>query len=872
MKVDINKILVLSYIYLVIFLPSNVHAQSHGLQFSSYDVVQEKRTSLDLGAGEPFCVPEKFNLSFDIQFTPNKPSYFGYIVRLINKHNQNIDLVYDERSAGFNIIVGEKLTGIKWSVGAAVLLQQWRHMAVEINGNTLALYVDGKLMQKGAVDSKDNCYKIIFGTCNLHDFRTTDVPAMQLSNIRIAEGDELKYYWPLNESEGTTCRDSVSGKKATVVNPVWGQPLHARWQLVQSRRINGIASVAFDKAKEQLYIVGKDSIQLYSVKTKTMNGQAIAPDHHHLLLGSQSVFHPLEQKLYHFYIDKQQMTALMPGENKWSNPFDTAQVTEYWQANKFFSRSQNALYILGGYGQLKYKNKIQRYNYNTNTWEIPTIKGDAFTPRYLSAAAATTSGDTAYVLGGYGSITGDQILNPKYLYDLLLFDVKQQSFKRLYTLPEPKESFVFGSSMVLDEQGKQYYALTFPNDRFDSHLQLIKGSLTDPSYAWVGDTIPYDFQDTKAIAELFYCPDSKQLLAVTSLTDKLKETRVNIYSIAFPPAELVTTPAEQHDGLPGWASFLIVVVLAGGAGYLLLVQLRKRKQEYTTRATSQSPVAAPVIIAPAPAAPVLSAIPVAEDILSTDDAEGIATDKVAGIQSTVFLFGNFEVRDKEGQDITRLFTPLLKELFLLISIYTIKYGQGISSEKLNEILWHDKSDKDAKNNRSVNMVKLKAVLEKVCDCVIRKEAGKWLIEYNTAEATIDLAVFLQLLENRQAMTKDTILRLLHIIKRGALLNQTDYSWLDDIKSDISNKVIDTLVYASTVLAFPADAELMIELANSIFYFDQVNEQALKLKCRSLMSLGRHSLAKNAYEKFAKEYRHMYGEDFNESFHDISNGI
>src|SRR5258708_2431723 len=82
-------------------------------------------------------------------------------------------------------------------------------------------------------------------------------------------------------------------------------------------------------------------------------------------------------------------------------------------------------------------------------------------------------------------------------------------------------------------------------------------------------------------------------------------------------------------------------------------------------------------------------------------------------RSAIYLFGQFQVFDKEGSDITRLFTPLLKELFLIIVLYTIRNGRGISSEGLNEILWHDKPEKDAKNNRSVNLAKLKTVHEKV---------------------------------------------------------------------------------------------------------------------------------------------------------------
>ena len=55
------------------------------------------------------------------------------------------------------------------------------------------------------------------------------------------------------------------------------------------------------------------------------------------------------------------------------------------------------------------------------------------------------------------------------------------------------------------------------------------------------------------------------------------------------------------------------------------------------------------------------------------------------IHSSIFLFGQFQIIDREGNDITRLFTPLLKELLLVIAIYSIRNGRGISSEGLNEI-------------------------------------------------------------------------------------------------------------------------------------------------------------------------------------------
>ena len=47
------------------------------------------------------------------------------------------------------------------------------------------------------------------------------------------------------------------------------------------------------------------------------------------------------------------------------------------------------------------------------------------------------------------------------------------------------------------------------------------------------------------------------------------------------------------------------------------------------------------------------------------------------------LFGDFKVLDKEGNEITSLFTPKLKQLFLIILLYSQRNKNGISTKELN---------------------------------------------------------------------------------------------------------------------------------------------------------------------------------------------
>jgi two-component SAPR family response regulator len=153
------------------------------------------------------------------------------------------------------------------------------------------------------------------------------------------------------------------------------------------------------------------------------------------------------------------------------------------------------------------------------------------------------------------------------------------------------------------------------------------------------------------------------------------------------------------------------------------------------------------------------------------------------VHSSIFLFGQFQVFDKEGHNITGLFTPLLKELFLIICINSIRQGRGISSEMLNEKLWHDKSEKDAKNNRSVNIAKLKVILERIGNCVINKESAFWQFQIIDDHISVDFRKYNNILQQVQNARTDYI-HLFDIIRRGPFLHQTEYDWLTYIKSEI----------------------------------------------------------------------------------------
>ena len=55
--------------------------------------------------------------------------------------------------------------------------------------------------------------------------------------------------------------------------------------------------------------------------------------------------------------------------------------------------------------------------------------------------------------------------------------------------------------------------------------------------------------------------------------------------------------------------------------------------------------------------------------------------------STIHLLGDFQVFDKEGNDITQEFTPIIKQVFLYILLNSIAKGRKVTSQDLDQTYW-----------------------------------------------------------------------------------------------------------------------------------------------------------------------------------------
>ncbi len=211
--------------------------------------------------------------------------------------------------------------------------------------------------------------------------------------------------------------------------------------------------------------------------------------------------------------------------------------------------------------------------------------------------------------------------------------------------------------------------------------------------------------------------------------------------------------------------------------------------------------------------------------------------------------------------------PLLKELFLLIFLYSIK-DKGISVPRLTELLWFSMDAKTAKNNRAVNIAKLKNLLLEIDSCELSRKTSYWQIDFDGSIVYSDYWSCLKKMDHKKTMAKEDLLQFLCKIKKGSLLGNASYEWLDEFKLDFSNQLIDCLMHYMNLDDMLSDHELMIQLSDAILIFDMMHEEAISIKCKALSALGKHSLAKEIFAKFSKDYLTLYDEPFDRSFTDL----
>jgi hypothetical protein len=90
--------------------------------------------------------------------------------------------------------------------------------------------------------------------------------------------------------------------------------------------------------------------------------------------------------------------------------------------------------------------------------------------------------------------------------------------------------------------------------------------------------------------------------------------------------------------------------------------------------------------------------------------------------------------------------------------------------------------------------------------------------------------------------------------------------MDHFKTDFSNKVIDTLmaVLNNRQNPFYENPDVQLKIADSLLNLDSINEDAIRIKCKAFIQMGKKGLAKATFDNFSREYKSLLGEPYSGS--------
>lgn len=848
----------MKYIFLICFIIFTQAIQSkseirYGLSFKSYEVKKEERTSLNLSSQGHLSFQDGFIMEFDAVFRPAHYN-FGYIFRIIGQNDEHIDLLLSKKKE----IADPNITAICRSReilsdhtfdALGIGFNTWMHVKLTIDCVTglLKLSLNGINFEKTDEYFKGfNVVDIVFGMNDHAHFLVSDVPAMSVKDIIIKDLEEKPiYHWKLSQHSPNGVYDEINGRFASCENPDWLLDYHSSWQKETTFTTGPNPQLCFDEKDNTIAVIDRHFFYSYNTKNQAFRKDTFEQGSPSGSNANQLLYNPFIDRFFTY--DFKDEVAVYDIQNRsWNNSAASSTDPSYWHHNRFYSTRDTTLYTFGGYGFHLYKDDINAYHFSTKTWKKVQLEGNQkISPRYLSGLGIIDD-KTILIFGGYGNKEGNQELSPHNYYDLYTYNIETSTAEKIWELDQNKHNFVVANSLIVDTLENCFYALCFPHQKYNTNMQLYRFSLSEPKYEILADSIPFSFNDNFSYADLYLSNDKERLIAVTSYTSSGSENAtISVYTLAYPP--LNKANLYQKETGNNKLIYIIGTVLGVIALFAIFAFIKYKRQMPVTTTVEQLPEedTAPQII--------LSDKPVNEK----------------PTKQSILLFGGFQVIDKESKIITGEFAPILKQLFLLILLYTLKDGKGISSVKLREILWFDKSNESAKNNRGVSMSKLRVLFEKIGDISISGQNSYWTVQFGN-DIYCDYCESLILMDRISVNPGIAdIKRLVSIASAGELLPNLQTEWVDPFKSNFSNKLIDLLLnILANASALKLSPSLMIDIADAVFVHDSLNEDALKIKCTLLLEMGKNGLAQKTYASFIKEYQSLFGADFKYTFEQI----
>ncbi|WP_186458783.1 bacterial transcriptional activator domain-containing protein [Mucilaginibacter achroorhodeus] len=781
---------------------------------------------------------DSFEMAFDLSLWDN--DHLGYVFNITDTKNNSYSLTYIYNHNGsptLNFNIDSKSNKIEIPLDIDLLKRRkWMKVKVIVDllKNSVGIIINGKSYQaKGFGFDKSITPKITFGL-NSH---YSDVPKMAIKDLTVTSGGDL-YHFPLDEWKGNIVHTDEGDPLGFVDHPNWLINGSFFWALKFKRNFKEVAGLNFNDATQQLLMFKSDSVVRYNLQLDAIDAKPYAnPNPIKLFLG-KSFLNADQGKLYEYEVQPRDTASSIVSLNlntlTWERIGKATTKEQRHHHNMFFDNTGSNFYIFGGYGSFSYHNDFLAYNKAADTWETLSFKGDTILPRFFSGSSKANNKNEVYIFGGYGNQSGNQIVGGRHFYDLYKVDLNNRTIKKLWEIDPSGESFVSANNLIVSKDGKYFYALCYPHEKPKTALRLYKFAIKDGAYEVVSGVIPVTSERIESDFNLFYDAKQDEFICTAQEFTSPDQSSIRIYTLTAPPIKqsvYLASLKPENSGMRSQYKYIIFGALLLLIGFSGIYLVRKRRH-------GKVPLKGE------------------DDILPSYRINAKDAEKRP---DSVYLFGEFTAYDKVGKDITYLFSPKIKQLFILLLLNS-KDGQGVVSKKISATLWPDKEITKTKNIRGVTINHLRNIIADIngLDLTFVNDTYCFLLSNGFRCDYFTLVGELDRLQRGEISAEQLVEEQFGLFARGSLLRDVPENWLDDFKQKFEEQLLSVVIPEVKRIYETGHYKQALELARIALNMDPFNDVAIKYKLKAVRRIKGVEQARKTYDDFAADYERSLG--------------
>lgn len=231
--------------------------------------------------------------------------------------------------------------------------------------------------------------------------------------------------------------------------------------------------------------------------------------------------------------------------------------------------------------------------------------------------------------------------------------------------------------------------------------------------------------------------------------------------------------------------------------------------------------------------------------------------------NSISLLGGFCVRNRDGEDVSSRFSPILRKVIFALVVHSAEDKQGVPGERLDAYIWGYKPEGTASNNRNVYLSRLRKALDTVdgVSVITRNQLTSISL---SPEASCDYLELMRLY--KKDPTSVDVEKLISLLSKGDPFSNMSDAWMRDFHDEFSTA---TVAFLTQLLSRENLLQsTTLKISDIIQRYDKLNESALRTRCRLYRKQGNLSFAKEIYEQYCRDHKEFIGEHYCISFKEI----